>query len=45
MKNICSYCNKDNEADNFLCSHCGFYLDLEISFNDFNLPTIKNKTK
>ena len=42
--NICSCCNKENDPDNFLCSYCGFYLDMEINLdNDFNLPTITNK--
>ena len=45
MNSICSYCGNKNERDNFLCSDCGFYLDMEITFNELNLLEIKPKNK
>ena len=43
VKNICGMCSHKNEQDNFLCSECGFYLDMEISINSSGLPEINNK--
>ena len=45
MENICSCCNKENDPDNFLCEYCGFYMDMQISLNEFGLPEINNKTE
>ena len=45
MEKICSCCNKENESDNFLCSYCGFYLDMAISLNEYGLPEIKDNKK
>jgi hypothetical protein len=39
----CSCCGHVNEKDNFLCSACGFYLDMSISLNDYGLPDIEQK--
>lgn len=43
--NTCSFCGKNNHPDNFICDgyDCGAPLDLEMSFDDFGLPTITNK--
>ena len=44
IDNICSCCNKENDPDNFLCEHCGFYMDMSIALDDkFSLPIIINK--
>jgi ribosomal protein S27AE len=43
MANICDACGVDNHKDNFLCSDCGFYLDMKIDKDDFGLPIILNK--
>ena len=37
----CSCCEHVNDKDNFLCSECGFYLDMRISLNDHGLPEIE----
>jgi hypothetical protein len=36
----CGFCNLDNEINNFICSSCGFPLDLNITQNEFGLPEI-----
>jgi hypothetical protein len=41
INNICNLCNEDNDKDNFLCSNCGFYLDMTIDINEAGLPEIK----
>lgn len=38
--NICNLCNETNDKDNFLCSNCGFYLDMTIDINESGLPEI-----
>jgi hypothetical protein len=40
INNICSLCNEENEIDNFLCSYCGFHLDMTIDINEAGLPEI-----
>lgn len=39
----CNCCGHVNDKDNFLCSECGFYLDMAIALNEFGLPDIEQK--
>lgn len=37
----CGLCHKENHKDNFICEHCGFHLDLKITYNELGLPEIE----
>jgi hypothetical protein len=43
--NICDFCGYENHIDNFKCEgeDCGVPLDLELSYNEWGLPDLKQK--
>jgi hypothetical protein len=41
--NICAFCDHKNRPENWGCDNCGAPLDLEISYNEFDLPEITNR--
>ena len=43
--NTCDFCGYQNHIDNFKCEgeDCGVFLDLELTYNEWGLPDLKQK--
>ena len=43
--NTCNFCGYENHIDNFKCEgeDCGVPLDLELTYNEWGLPDLKQK--
>ncbi len=44
-KTKCDNCNKYSHPHSFICEHCGFDFDFQITYNKWGLPNLTQKIK